>query len=98
MEQKSIYKNPRAKRCIKKTKMDEEQGENVGMTITFWKINIFTFPRYYQIKNRFQICRKKQHGDPRRPLKLRTGQANNVCAIVVSLAGGFLVTKSEDKQ
>lgn len=96
MEQKSIEKNPHTKRCITKTKMDEE--EDKGVTITFGKINIVTFPRYYQIKNRFQICRRKQQGDPCRHPKSRTGEANYVCAIVVSLDDGFAVMTSEEKQ
>lgn len=98
MEQKSIYKNPRTKRCIRKTEMDEEQEEDKGTTITFGKINIFTFPRFYPVKNRFQICRKKQHGDPRRRRTPRPGQASNMCAVVGSLADGFVVMKSEDEQ
>lgn len=75
---KSISKNPRIKRCIAKTEMYEEQKKDESMTITFLKINIFTFPQY-QIKNRFQICRKRQRGDPRRHPKPKPAQANSVC-------------------
>lgn len=81
--------------------MDEEHEEDEGMTITFLKNKHFHIPSIlsYQIKNRFQICRQKQHGDPRRhpQTENRTSQ-QCVCAVVESLADAFVVMKSEEKQ
>lgn len=63
---KNIYENARTMRekMYKKMEMNDKQKEDEGMTITFWKINNFTFPWYHRIKNRFQICKKRQRSDP----------------------------------
>lgn len=99
-QKKSIYKNSTYEKIDnEKKKWMKSTRRTKAWQSHFWKINIFTFPRYYQIKNRFQICRQKQHGDPRRhpQTENRTSQ-QCVCAVVESLADAFVVMKSEEKQ